>query len=235
MRSTWHVLLRELAKLGVSVRIDGRRKETALCHNDTAVILTITEHVARQRHIETPAEKKARDRYHERNRFDFSLAYPQIPQYDYLPTGKLTIAAGRWPSRTWRDTPNTPLEQRMPEVVAGIITLAADTREHEDELARAKELRRQAQDRYEFLIQRRKTEEQATEALDRDALNFERANRIRAYLTAFRENAERSGGLSEDQLEWLKWAAAKADWIDPLIDVADIILDAPEPKRSGYW
>lgn len=28
---------------------------------------------------------------------------------------------------------------------------------------------------------------------------------------------------------------AKADWLDPLIQVSDPILDAPEPKRPGYW
>ena len=44
-----------------------------------------------------------------------------------------------------------------------------------------------------------------------------------------------SGGLFQEQLDWLAWVRAKADWLDPLIQVSDPILDAPEPKRPGYW
>jgi hypothetical protein len=35
--------------------------------------------------------------------------------------------------------------------------------------------------------------------------------------------------------DWLLWARAKADWLDPVILVSDPILDAPEPKRPSYW
>lgn len=40
---------------------------------------------------------------------------------------------------------------------------------------------------------------------------------------------------SPDAYDWLAWARAKADWLDPLVLVSDVILDAPEPKRPGYW
>jgi hypothetical protein len=36
-------------------------------------------------------------------------------------------------------------------------------------------------------------------------------------------------------MDWLEWVRAKADWLDPLIQVSDPILDAPEPKRPSYW
>jgi len=47
--------------------------------------------------------------------------------------------------------------------------------------------------------------------------------------------AATAGELSAAREEWIAWARAKADWIDPLVQVRDVILDAPEPKRPGYW
>jgi len=40
--------------------------------------------------------------------------------------------------------------------------------------------------------------------------------------------------LSAEQSEWLAWARAKADWLNPLVKVSDPILDAPEPNKPGY-
>lgn len=43
---------------------------------------------------------------------------------------------------------------------------------------------------------------------------------------ALEQDAQSSGhGLRVDQQEYLTWARAKADWLDPLLDVSDPILD----------
>ena len=39
----------------------------------------------------------------------------------------------------------------------------------------------------------------------------------------------------EDRKLFLHDLQGVADWLDPLVLVSDVILDAPEPKRPGYW
>lgn len=59
--------------------------------------------------------------------------------------------------------------------------------------------------------------------------------RLRAFANEVEAQAKLDGELSPECVEWLAWRRAKADWLDPLILVSDPILDAPEPKRPGYW
>ena len=135
------ILLKSLSKHGFGVEIEGERGVSILRRTETNTTLefTLTEHVRRSRHEITPAEQRAKKRYWERSRWDSSATYPDIPMYDYQPTGNLTIQVGRWPSRTWRDTPKTKLEQRLVEVIAGIVSLDQETLAKEQEELRRKE------------------------------------------------------------------------------------------------
>ncbi len=58
---------------------------------------------------------------------------------------------------------------------------------------------------------------------------------LREYISVVEDRARRTGDLSPELTQWIDWARAKADWIDPLLHVSDIILDAPEPQHPGYW
>lgn len=128
-------LIKALENQGVEVWVDAKTKATYFDIQGTAVSFTMTEHVARSRHEPTPAETKARERYWSRWRTEplASNPSPPIPQYDYTPTGILTISAGRWPERNWRDTPRTSLDDRLGEVVAGLFSLAEEIRAKEEE------------------------------------------------------------------------------------------------------
>ena len=197
----------------------------------------MTEHVARSRHEPTPVEIRARDRYWNRWRHDHSndVSPPQIPDYDYTPTGLLTFTAGSWPSRNWRDSNRTSLHTRLDAVIDGLFVFAEETRAKEEENRRKAELQRLAEKRYQFLVSRRESEQAKFKKLEDDARNYERASRLRIYADVVERRAESDpNGMTPDVLEWLAWARAKADWLDPLIEVSDPILDAPEPKRPGY-
>ena len=203
----------------------------------TRISFAVTEHVARSRHEPTPAEIRARDRYWNRWRHDHSndVSPPQIPDYDYTPTGLLTFTAGSWPSRNWRDSNRTSLHTRLDAVIDGLFVFAEETRAKEEENRRKAELQRLAEQRYQFLVSRRESEQAKFKKLEDDARNYERASRLRIYAEVVERRAESDlNGMTPDVLEWLAWARAKADWLDPLIEVSDPILDAPEPKRPGY-
>jgi hypothetical protein len=163
------------------------------------------------------------------------MDYPHVPRFDFHATGMLTITAGHWPSRNWRDTEKTSLEKRLGEIVSGIISLAAEIKEKNAEAARQAEKRRLAEERYTFLKNRLEIERAGFKKLETDAGNWEQAKRLRDYVNVVEHSARADGVLSSDLVSWITWARAKADWLDPLIQVSDPILDAPEPKKPGYW
>jgi hypothetical protein len=41
--------------------------------------------------------------------------------------------------------------------------------------------------------------------------------------------------MTVEKQQWIEWARAKADWIDPLVRRSDPILDAPYPKAPSSW
>lgn len=227
-------LLKALEKHSISVSVDAQRKETLLSLHGTLVPFCITERIERTSHQETPAEKRAKERYWKRSLLDTAMPYPHVARYDYHPTGILTISAGRWPSRNWNDTSRTPLEKRMTEVVTGLIALIEETRAKEEEEARQKEERRLREERYAFLVQRHEQELARFKKLETDAINWERANRLRHYIAAHEQKLLAGEEMPPDQADWILWALAKADWLDPMVQVCDPILDAPETKRPGY-
>lgn len=115
------------------------------------------------------------------------------------------------------------------------MTLTHEIHAKEQEQRRREEAHRLAQERYEFLIKRRTNEMDRYKKLEAAAADWERATVLRAYVNAKEADARSRGDITADGAEWLAWARAKADWLDPLIQVSDPILDAPEPKRPSYW
>lgn len=69
----------------------------------------------------------------------------------------------------------------------------------------------------------------------RDVGRLHRAIRIREFIAAVENRARKDGELTPEKLQWIAWASAKADWIDPLANGNDPILDAPEPQQPSYW
>jgi len=229
-------LLKSLEKYGFECLIDAKRSLTLIrsYETDTKIEFSLTEHVRRTPHEITPAEERARQRFYNRSRWGIDVQYPQIPQYDYTPTGNLTIKVGRWPSKSWNDTSRTQLEDRLKEVVTGIIAFSHETHAQELEKAREAEERRRALALYESLTQQRAEESERFKQLEEQVSNWERASKLRAYVDAVEARAKVDGQLSTELIEWMAWARAKADWLDPLILVSDAILDAPELKRPGF-
>ncbi|MCD2514705.1 hypothetical protein LQ564_00075 [Massilia sp. G4R7] len=232
-----NTLLSALTVHGFLAFIEPENAVTKLRQESTGIELTfsLTEQVKRSVHVATEAEEAAQKRYFDRFRRGISTEYPSIPQYDYHATGVLVVTIGSWPSRTWRDTPKTLLEERLSEVVAGILALAKETYAKKMDDLQKEQDRQIAKENYERSIKRRQLEASRFQEMETQALNWERAERIREFLKAFEQRKVAESSLTQDDEEWLSWAHAKANWLDPLISVSDLILDAPEPKKPGYY
>ena len=230
----FNALILEFSKRGSSLEVDHERKRTVLLVEGTQLELSLIERVRRKEYVDTPEEAKAKERYWKLPRYP-GREYPGTPRYDYLATGMLTLTAGRWPSRNWNDTDRTLLERRLPEIVSGLILLATEVRTREENQAREEDRRHLAKEHYARIMEQRKQERELFEDLETKATKWERATRLRAYLDAVEQTATSSGELPDELLDWIAWARAKADWLDPMIRVSDPILDAPEPEKPAHW
>lgn len=81
----------------------------------------------------------------------------------------------------------------------------------------------------------RNDEHHKLSALLRDASRLQRANRLREFIAAVEDRARQEGELTPEKQQWIAWASAKADWLDPLIRRSDPILDAPQSEAPSYW
>jgi len=91
------------------------------------------------------------------------------------------------------------------------------------------------EEHYTRIMEQRKRERGLFEDLEAKAKKWKRAQHLRAYVDAVEQAVALKGELTDELLDWISWARAKADWLDPMICVSDPILDAPEPEKPYYW
>lgn len=201
------ILMKTLEARGYRVKVSrdywGKATRVYCADADAEVQISLTErHSERQRDL-TPAEKK-KPPYLIDNRFIT------------VPSGKLTFKVrGRGvETKWWTDKKHDPLENRLDEVLLGLIVRLEGLRL--EDLAEKEAERRRAEER------RRQEEEQARrEKLHRDAAAWRQSEDIRAYLRAYEEKlCSRQDGivLGGEEDEWLRWARRYADSLDPLND-----------------
>ena len=119
-------LLKALEPSGFTATVDAEKGVTLLVGGGTTLSISIVEQVTRTTHTPTRKESQARDRYYDSFRAGARGDCPDIPQYDWHPTGRLTLTVGAWPSRKWNDTERSLIDARLRGIVAAIIGLAVD-------------------------------------------------------------------------------------------------------------
>jgi hypothetical protein len=230
-----NTLLRTLEANGVAVRVDTRRKKTVLDFNDVELDLSIFEQTKRTVR-EPPKRPVSRTVSGSRGaRLPDSGALWTRREYDWHATGRLSISIRGGCNYTWTDTVRTQLERRIPRIVESMLMGVEGVREK-----RAAEALREAKYQtalasYEGRAARRKSESSRVRQLLRDMRAHDRAERLRAYIERARAAMAESGCSESEVVEWVNWAQSKADWIDPLVTLSDVILDAPAPVRPDRW
>jgi hypothetical protein len=147
------------------------------------------------------------------------------------PTGMLSIEVWNYysggPQKVWRDRDSVRLEEQVPKCVAGMMRIAlkqrAERRAREEvELARQKKI-----DEVTAELRQIEAEEKKIRALKKGAVLWHRAERIRKYIAAVRESAQRKSDQDEGNkvLEWAQWAEWQADRLDPLKESSHSIVD----------
>jgi hypothetical protein len=197
---------------GAAVAIDGQRFE-----------LTFTEHTARVAHVPTPDEEAHARKY--------EWAY--APKWDYIASGRLVLRPGhtgdrklaadgvRWQLEDRLGPVLDGLEQRSSELNAAAEARAAAERERlEREQSDWEEAMRSAQAQ---LIESNRVDH-LTDQVDR----WDKATKIRAFVSAVRAEAVAPDCVEPKTEEWLRWASDYADAIDPTLGP----LYVPAPPQS---
>ncbi len=117
--------------------------------------------------------------------------------------------------KEWADKPDRLLENRLNDIVAGLIAAAAVQREHR---IKHEEMRRHQQEQIERWKRQEEAEAEARrfEVLVRQVEQWRQANEIRAYVKAVKMRARATRrAVDPDRLqEWTVWALRHADRID---------------------
>ncbi|MEH0550890.1 hypothetical protein [Streptomyces sp. B21-101] len=172
-------------------------------------------------------------------------SWVRIPRFDYTPSERLRfILSGGQPHRAseWADAPGRPLEEQLAEI-AQEVTLrgqaAERRRQDEAEAARQKRIRweaamAQARIRYAeaYRVRHLEAQEEA----------WRHATKLTEYLSVVRTRVEAMppGQARTEAEEWISWAAATVERLDPL-NTPPRLPDIPKPRGDdlkpflGHW
>ncbi|MFD0990479.1 hypothetical protein ACFQ1R_10255 [Mariniflexile jejuense] len=143
---------------------------------------------------------------------------------ELVPIGELVFKRDDYPRREWSDSKKVKLEAKIPDIMQYFEEQAMQERANDIE----RELRREEQQRQqkieEEIKQIRKNEIEKLNQLLEDSTPYRKAVQLRTFITAKRENALRNNNLDASLEDWIEWAYAKADWLDPVTSRKDDIL-----------
>jgi hypothetical protein len=217
-------LFRQVESLGGSINDD-----LSLWVRNEHVSIEIAEAQDQIEHVITKQEAQALIMYQDEKRRYSWASEPQIRKYDYVFNGRLRISIRQ--GRYFRDTDKINVESRLGDMLielyeeSEVVRIDREAREEaarkQEEEARRREERRK---RYNEEVER-------TIALENEALDFETACRIRAYVKAVEVSCGQDG-LDDETAAWVNWAKKKADWFDPVVARKDELFGEREHEKD---
>ena len=203
------------------------------------VFIEITEAKEKTPHVLTKSEQKELERYEkEKPRYSYA-SEPKFRKYDYIPTGKLRIAARE--NGFVRDSTTAGIEERIGEILLLLYIQSEEARIAREKREEAKRKAEEEARQKELRKQRYNEEVDRLQFLNNEANDFDMACKIRAYVAAI----EAKPDLDASTLAWIEWAKAKADWYDPAVSAADPLFGkrnhgaeprVKDPVKKGlYW
>lgn len=141
----------------------------------------------------------------------FRIHHKPYQDFEWRPNGKVVFRIDSRLKSEWGDLKTKLLEEQLPRILAKL-ELAAKQEELYQEKARLwqQNWERERKLKAEFEA-RQKKENEAFKELMKNAKHWKQAELIREYINA----------KPEPDSQWLAWANAKADWLDPYNTVED--------------
>jgi hypothetical protein len=169
---------------------------------------------------------------------------PAVKLYDsstYIPTGIFIMKINEsYKSIEWKDG-TIKLENQLAKIVAKI-ELEAEKELVWREECRLNKIKRDEEEKIRKIFEAlREKEILKTRKFFSDAKKFDKATMYRNFIKATEQKAITENNLTEELIDWIKWANDKADWIDPTSTKQDELLndndidEIENPKKTNYY
>ncbi|QSB29282.1 hypothetical protein [Flavobacterium sp. CLA17] len=145
-------------------------------------------------------------------------------------TGAFIVKVGKYSEeKEWKDGA-TVVEELLARIVAKL-ELMAKAKNERKETSRLRQVERDKEEVIEKAIAvRRQEEKDGFKMLLLNAERSDQAERLRRYVRLVEESAD-----SEEQKQWLEWARAKINWMDPLVNAKDAIFMDDDLQHYSQW
>lgn len=146
-----------------------------------------------------------------------------FPSPTYQASGRLSLKIDRYAfgaEQSWSDGKVRRIEGCLNLFVIGLVKAAQRRKAKRLERQQQVKLRRERQEEQEYLQRKIDEERLRVKELEDAAANWQRSQRIRAYIEAVRRRVASHPslmGTEKEFQEWLRWASGQADRIDPLV------------------
>ncbi|WP_414733909.1 hypothetical protein [Acetobacterium carbinolicum] len=189
----------------------------------------ISEMQDKLEHILTKQEAKELIKYKdEKKRYSWS-SEPKFRKYDYVFNGKLRISVFK--GKYFKDSDKNTIENQLGDFLIKLYEKSETVRIEREAREESERQRREEERKEEERRNQYNNEVELTIRLKNEALDFEKACRIRSYIAAI-ESASQQGEFEKDVSDWIDWANKKADWFDPVVARNDEFFGVREHKKS---
>jgi len=176
--------------------------------------ISIQEVFERRERPLTPAQERDRERapWKYRN-----------PEWDYLPTGRLTLrildepCGWRRVRLRWTDGKRGTVENYLNRFIIGLVDAANNRKANREEWARWEREREEQRRREAEQLRLRQEEQARVQRLETEVANWHKAQLTREYVAALWNACNQGLAKPPEELcAWVAWACRYADRIDPL-------------------
>lgn len=156
------------------------------------------------------------------------------PNWIYKPSGVLTLEIGgryaTWSGlkRRWSDTGRQQLEEQLGGFLDAIRLIAQAKRESEEKCARDRAAQAEAAQRAAEIRRQREMEEQRVQALQKVVTDWQQSQLMQAFARHVRQSIPVEA-MNVQLEEWLTWAEAQAQRLDPAPTIIERALAGQYP------
>ena len=219
---------REDNRIIYPIRVEKKNRERALRFMDTFTkLIRYRGHTISKQYYDTGV--LIDEIFIEIDLREASKRVPAKPPYsgtELVPIGEFIFKVGKYSGeKEWRDG-KVKLEEILSRIVAKIELLAQSEKEWKERSRIASLIREEEEKRLAEIKKRRDEEVTKFNKLVALSEQYNKTLLIRQYIEATKQKAIDTNSLTSEKQEWINWATDKADWLDPLINKSDVILDS---------
>jgi len=148
----------------------------------------------------------------------------------YYPTGKLTLEIKHALGGITCSDGTLLLEKQLPKILAKVEVMSQRLREWYIESEKQQSAYEEKQRNERELTERKRIEVSLFKNSLADARCWREAQSFREYISQIKARAIAMDALTDELKAWIDWANRKADWLDPLVNSPDALLDGHEPS-----